>query len=234
MNKRQLFVVLSVGSAGLALLIASGADVNLGSLSKCVGIASLPHWLDEACRPALVPRLLILAVGLVPAVLLWYFAEKALTQEAVDRHVVTLGFINPTGHCRMPDCEFSTDDRWLARAHSNVPGDMVIHRVREDDTKQSTLHFCLDCPFESTNSALAIRHKAELIKRTHVSDPPKPPQTRNAHGFADPPQAKPAPPSRDAASEFKTCPDCAEQVRSAARKCRFCGYMFESVDSPTS
>lgn len=27
--------------------------------------------------------------------------------------------------------------------------------------------------------------------------------------------------------EFKTCPDCAEQVRHAARKCRFCGYMFE-------
>lgn len=27
-------------------------------------------------------------------------------------------------------------------------------------------------------------------------------------------------------AEFKTCPDCAEQVRAAARKCRFCNYEF--------
>lgn len=26
--------------------------------------------------------------------------------------------------------------------------------------------------------------------------------------------------------EWKTCPDCAEEVRAAARKCRFCGYRF--------
>jgi Uncharacterised protein family UPF0547 len=29
------------------------------------------------------------------------------------------------------------------------------------------------------------------------------------------------------APEFKTCPDCAEEVRFAARKCRFCGFVFE-------
>jgi hypothetical protein len=28
--------------------------------------------------------------------------------------------------------------------------------------------------------------------------------------------------------ESKTCPDCAEPVKVAARKCRFCGYQFES------
>ena len=27
---------------------------------------------------------------------------------------------------------------------------------------------------------------------------------------------------------FKLCPDCAEPVRSAARKCRFCGFRFEA------
>jgi hypothetical protein len=28
------------------------------------------------------------------------------------------------------------------------------------------------------------------------------------------------------APESKTCPDCAEQIRFAARKCRFCGYRY--------
>src|SRR5689334_12319627 len=29
-----------------------------------------------------------------------------------------------------------------------------------------------------------------------------------------------------AESETKVCPDCAEAVKTAARKCRFCGYEF--------
>jgi rubredoxin len=27
----------------------------------------------------------------------------------------------------------------------------------------------------------------------------------------------------------KTCPDCAEEGRFAARKCRFCGYLYEEA-----
>jgi len=30
--------------------------------------------------------------------------------------------------------------------------------------------------------------------------------------------------------EMKSCPDCAEDVRAAARKCRFCGYRFDSAE----
>ena len=30
------------------------------------------------------------------------------------------------------------------------------------------------------------------------------------------------------APEFKKCPDCAEEVRAGALKCRFCDYWFES------
>jgi Uncharacterised protein family UPF0547. len=30
----------------------------------------------------------------------------------------------------------------------------------------------------------------------------------------------------------KACPDCAEEVRVAARKCRFCNYSFEGVERP--
>jgi hypothetical protein len=40
-------------------------------------------------------------------------------------------------------------------------------------------------------------------------------------------------PPEPASMEFKTCPDCAEEVRAAARKCRFCNYRFvpESMSS---
>jgi len=31
--------------------------------------------------------------------------------------------------------------------------------------------------------------------------------------------------------EFKRCPDCAEEVRAGALKCRFCDYWFESESS---
>jgi Uncharacterised protein family UPF0547/Superinfection immunity protein len=30
------------------------------------------------------------------------------------------------------------------------------------------------------------------------------------------------------ASEMKACPDCAETVKAAAKKCRFCGHQFQS------
>ena len=35
-----------------------------------------------------------------------------------------------------------------------------------------------------------------------------------------------------APSETKTCPDCAEEVRAVARKCRFCGHAFEHPTDP--
>jgi hypothetical protein len=33
--------------------------------------------------------------------------------------------------------------------------------------------------------------------------------------------------SGDTVDDYKTCPDCAEMVKAAARKCRFCGYRFD-------
>ena len=50
-------------------------------------------------------------------------------------------------------------------------------------------------------------------------------------GFRSPPVGLPKPkPETDPA--VRVCPDCAEEVRAAARKCRFCGYIFESLPTP--
>jgi hypothetical protein len=103
------------------------------------------------------------------------------------------------------------------------------HDVRYDPSKN--LYWCAEqgCTFESPAKAVARSHRLETgATATTPSAAPKP------SGFELPvktaPPANPAtPPTQDSppASEYKTCPDCAEDVRAAARKCRFCGYMFE-------
>lgn len=53
----------------------------------------------------------------------------------------------------------------------------------------------------------------------------------------NPMMAAPVGPSRPgapASPEAKTCPDCAEEVKAAARKCRFCGYEFEAVPAASA
>lgn len=37
-------------------------------------------------------------------------------------------------------------------------------------------------------------------------------------------------PSQEREPDVKVCPDCAESVRTAARKCRYCGYRFDAVE----
>lgn len=44
----------------------------------------------------------------------------------------------------------------------------------------------------------------------------------------------PAAPRDDQASEMKTCPDCAEPVRRAALKCRYCGHQFAAASPSAS
>lgn len=77
-----------------------------------------------------------------------------------------------------------------------------------------------------------------------VVPPPSHGETPNTYGLETAPRAveESVTPSPNAiadnghvepAADYKTCPDCAEEVRAAARKCRFCGYMFADEQVPS-
>lgn len=115
------------------------------------------------------------------------------------------------------------------------------HEVRHDPTKD--LYWCAEarCGFESRNIEAARLHRREPgdQPRSSVTGPV------STHGFDSPKAASSlgGAPNRSIANAahsspmpdtFKTCPDCAEQVREAARKCRFCGYRFDVTSSASS
>lgn len=182
MSKRVLLLGLAWVAAAVTYLVAAGADLDIGSRSECIGIVSLPRWFDESCRPALVPRIIIICIGLVPTLVLWYFAEKGQPR------------ISAQGH---------------------KPGSTLrTHRVF---IQQDGTYKCQDCAYASRSIPLSEKHGRKLIAdAASLSDGPR--------VFAS---TAGAIPTNGVADAYKTCPDCAEQVRAAARKCRFCGYMFE-------
>ena len=79
-------------------------------------------------------------------------------------------------------------------------------------------------------TAYALFDQGDEIDSLYEADDDPPPDGR--HELEDGPEtdldgdaARPI----EAGAEYKTCPDCAESVRAAARKCRYCGYRFEAA-----
>jgi hypothetical protein len=101
------------------------------------------------------------------------------------------------------------------------------HDVRWDRTRVLWVCFEPGCGLVFQDEGQANLHR----KLTGTGSVPVAPAGSPPPAPAGPPPPRSAP-AAQTASEFKTCPDCAEEVRFAARKCRFCGHMFQSADVP--
>jgi Uncharacterised protein family UPF0547 len=119
------------------------------------------------------------------------------------------------------------------------------HRVLIDPS--DNMYWCTDCDFASYEmkdvrahgisslSPITRGRRPTLEGEDASSSPPAMPLGEDAVGSGEtvtsPDQDTEASGRTSTAPipETKTCPDCAEEVRPAARKCRFCGYMFEDA-----
>jgi Uncharacterised protein family UPF0547 len=107
------------------------------------------------------------------------------------------------------------------------------HRLRRIGSAREWRCLEPECGFVAYSRQTEREHRIETGGRLVTSPPTAtPPATTDGFGGVGtqaiaaqpPPPATPTtvPPVEDS----KMCPDCAEQVRSAARKCRFCGHRF--------
>ena len=90
------------------------------------------------------------------------------------------------------------------------------------------------CNFQTVSIIQAGEHSA--LKGPITGEGSTSPAASTATGFelSRKPDYQNSPTESVDLPSFKTCPDCAEEVRGAARKCRFCGYMFLDVNSGAS
>jgi hypothetical protein len=134
-------------------------------------------------------------------------------------------------------CGETTTDLLKAMYHwrGQIPPEAAHNITQRPDTKHWV---CATCGFGTPNQTDALQHwvSAPWADTRPKTATPAEIGNRSATAVTSwaTPQAgtaavRPAWPQTDG---VKMCPDCAEEVRAAARKCRFCGYRF--VDAPVS
>jgi hypothetical protein len=114
--------------------------------------------------------------------------------------------------------------KWQAKRISKGTTAPLIggHRVLDDKTNNSWTCREEDCGWSGYSRRAARSHRIATGAIVAAAAP------TSATGIASPApvQAQPHATETSHQPEFKTCPDCAEEVRFAARKCRFCGFEF--------
>jgi hypothetical protein len=131
------------------------------------------------------------------------------------KHLVFIDSRDKVFWCRK--CPFATSDRAKARQH----GPIALDRMRRPDDRT---------PDSSVSSGV----EESLASESHSATATAPRTPTRITGFELPSElavasdAPPTPsPKETATGDFKICPDCAEEIRFAARKCRFCGYRYD-------
>jgi hypothetical protein len=149
-------------------------------------------------------------------------------------------------------CPFESKDVVAAGDHRDgrtprSAGSPRSHVVFKDP--RDSLYWCGVCAFWTRTRSAAATHAGErtfpLNRRPSPSSTPGGPASNDAYlGFPTAPAVARAasdaitpspegPVTELAAPRYKPCPDCAEEIRFAARKCRFCGYTYD-VDAAVS
>jgi hypothetical protein len=81
-----------------------------------------------------------------------------------------------------------------------------------------------------SNVVQANAEIAVMQARAAAALPPSPLPPQITQAAAPPaPAPPPVPVSPQTTPDTKVCPDCGEQVKFVARKCRFCGYLFNQT-----
>lgn len=141
------------------------------------------------------------------------------------------------------DCKAALVPRLLILVVGAVPTFILIYFAGKDRARSPVggghyvnygwgFGLCEECDFIAHSREEVHQHQAETAKRDDDS-PASLPEPANAYGLTTPtvPVAGSdnTPPESQSTVAFKVCPDCAEEVRTAARKCRFCGYIFDGT-----
>ncbi len=236
-----------MGVVVIVLLLA----LVFGWVAGLAEIAGTPD--DEFASGTRTAWLLIVIftgiVGLVAYVLVGKQHSEAASagtsgRLAPQEHLITTRHFDGRDRYTCSACSFETWDADKARQHradaSVVLANQVAptgrsngHRVRCD--LRDNMYWCQDCNFWSLDLSQAEAHGGQNVGQIRAGLRPDPSAQRaRVTGFAPtldgPVHSTPMPAQRpDQNPAYKFCPDCAEEVRAAARKCRFCGHIFEGI-----
>lgn len=194
-----------IGAVSLDETRVTADGVSSTAIStECQGLWNPSEWFDSACQDSLPARLGAMVIGVMGLIVCAYFAEKARVVDG--RHRMKKAAFSSLRYCAYRGCHFRTRDVLRAEEHSELRGTVKRHDEENNADRERQ-----------------IAHTAATAGSLPV------PQAPALSGFEPPAQRIVRRSTVSPASDlpnFQDCPDCAELVRAAARKCRFCGYLF--------